>query len=100
MGYIWFRIWRDDTNRTWAEPFRSGDPAEAKQRHRDDSQFRWAVGVHRPGVTELQFTGDNGSTILVRPGVMRETDDDRRWQYAGADAPTLPADWQPPVHSK
>jgi hypothetical protein len=99
MGYIWFRIWRDDTNRIWAEPFRSGDPAEAKRRHRDDSRFAWAQGLNRPGVTELQFTGENGTT-LVLPGIMRETLADRRWQCAGADAPNLPDDWQPPVYDR
>jgi len=44
--YLWWRTWHDNDRRLWAERFTAGDPAEAKQRHRDDLTFTWA-GRHR-----------------------------------------------------
>lgn len=84
MPYMWWRVWHDDQRRVWAEPFTSGDPAEAKQRHADDLNFTWARGVRAPIVSDLEFTNEQGSTATVRDGVRREQPEDRVYTAVGA----------------
>ena len=92
--YLWWRTWHDDRRRFWAERFTAGDPAEAKQRHRDDLRFGWAKGLNAPGVTTLDFTDENGLNKIVAGGAERLSDEDRTWYAAliPADKPTAQPD--------
>lgn len=89
--YLWWRTWHDEDRRLWAERFTSGDPTEAKQRHRDDLHFRWAEGLHAPGVTTLDFTDEKGLNKIVAGGAERLSDTDRNW-YATLTPSAEPSD--------
>ena len=95
--YLWFRTWHDDERRLWAERFTSGDPSEAKQRHRDDLTFGWASGLNAPGVSPLTFTDEKKQPTQVAGGVERNSDADRAYYLAGADlvSTTVKAEAQP-----
>lgn len=85
MPYMWWRVWLDDQRRTWAEPFSSGDPAEAKRRHADDLRFEWAAGLKAPLVSDLNFSNEKGDMAVVRDGSRREDAADRAYTSVGAD---------------
>ena len=95
--YLWWRTWHDNDRRLWAERFTAGDPAEAKQRHRDDLTFTWAGSVNAPGVTDLEFTDENGLNKTVTGGTQRLSEDDRTW-YAALASPSADADAEQPDH--
>lgn len=90
MPYMWWRVWLDDQRRTWAEPFTSGDPAEAKQRHADDLNFTWAGGLHAPLVTDLNFSNEKGASAVVRDGLRRDSAADRAYTTRGAGKVSTP----------
>lgn len=83
--YLWWLTWHDDDRRLWAERFTSGDPAEAKQRHRDHLDFGWASGLHAPGVSPLTFTDENKQPTQVAGGTERNSEPDRTYYARGAD---------------
>ena len=92
--YLWWRTWHDDRRRFWAERFTEGDPAAAKQKHREHLRFRWADGLNAPGVTTLDFTDENGLNKIVAGGAERLSEEDRTWYAAliPADKPTAQPD--------
>lgn len=74
MPYFWWKTWLDSEGRTWAQPYKSGDPVEAKQQHRDHLNLDWATGLRDPQVSELEFTNENGHTVFIAPGARRDPD--------------------------
>ena len=88
--YLWWRTWHDDDRRLWAERFTEGDPATAKQKHREHLSFRWANGLNAPGVTTLDFTDEKGLNKIVAGGAERLSDEDRTW-YAALTPTDQPA---------
>lgn len=72
MPYFWWKTWLDFEGRTWAQPYQSGDPVEAKQQHRDHCLLDWGGGLGDPQVSELEFTNENGHSVSIAQGARRD----------------------------
>jgi hypothetical protein len=78
--YSFWKLWKDNQERVWAEPFYSRDPSSARKAHAEAKRFGWsASGQFHRNVSDLS-AHDGSRSVVIAEGT-DELDVPRQEQY-------------------